>query len=303
MAEMTLEGLRVCREIAQLGSFTAAAHALGYSQPAISRQVAAAESALGYRLFIREVRGVSVTPAGALLAEHAARILGGVETLLHDLHSLDDRLAGRVAVGAFPAAMSVLIPRAVAHLGTEHPGLTVALTEASTPALLRDLRGGRLEIAVIGAGTGLPDYDLSELATHQVYAGDLCVAVPAGHRLARSRAVAVHDLADEPWIAGIGAAGDPQFAAWPTLKEPLVRFRVRGWPARLGLVAAGLGVCLLPELAALSVPAGVTVIGVDDPTWLGRRTVALTRPDPAGSVLAVVAALRAAADGMGRDAR
>ncbi|MDO3639931.1 LysR family transcriptional regulator, partial [Mycolicibacterium arseniciresistens] len=95
---MTLEGLRVCREIALLGSFTAAARSLGYSQPAVSRQVAAMEDAAGYRLFAREVRGVSLTPAGAVVVEHAARVLGATAALRHELEGLGDRLAGRVAV-------------------------------------------------------------------------------------------------------------------------------------------------------------------------------------------------------------
>ncbi|OBB30702.1 LysR family transcriptional regulator [Mycolicibacterium peregrinum] len=296
MTGITLEGLRICREVALLGSFTAAAHSLGFTQPAISRQVAAMESAAGYTLFVREVRGVSVTPAGAVVAEHAARILGGIAVLHRDLEALGDRLAGKVALGAFPAAMSVLIPGAVAHLTVAHPGLVVTLTEESTPGLLRDLRAGRLGVAVIGIGAGLPDYDLDGLRRYPISIGDLCVAVAHDHRLASRPEVSVRDLVDEAWIAGTGTPGDPQFAAWPTLVDPLIRYRVRSWPARLGLVAAGLGVCLLPALAAPSVPAGVTVVTVDDPNWLGRQTVALTNPDPTEPVRAVVAALRAAAD-------
>lgn len=286
----------MCREIALAGSFSAAARAMGYSQPAVSRQVAAIEAAVGYRLFARDVRGVSLTPAGAAVTEHAARILGAVAALRHELDSLGDRLAGRVAVGAFPAAMSVLVPRAVARLAVEHPGLVVALTEAATPALLRDLRGGRLDVAVTATGPGLPDYDIDGLGRHRIYAGDMGVAVPSGHRLATARRVPVGELAGEAWIAGAGSAGDPQFGAWPTLTDPVVRYAVTGWPARLGLVAAGLGICLIPELAARSVPEGVTVVQVDDPAWLGRTALALTAPAPGEGARAVVAALRTVAE-------
>jgi DNA-binding transcriptional LysR family regulator len=296
MAEVTLEGLRVCREIALAGSFSAAARAMGYSQPAVSRQVAAMEAAVGYRLFARDVRGVSVTPAGAAVTEYAARILGTVAALHHELDSLGDHLAGRVAVGAFPAAMSVLVPRAVARLAVDHPGLVVALTEAATPALLRDLRGGRLDVVVTATGPGLPDYDVDGLGRHRIYAGDMCVAVPSGHRLASARRVAVGELAAEPWIVGAGSAGDPQFGAWPTLTDPVIRYSMTGWPARLGLVAAGLGVCLMPELAARSVPEGVTTVKVDDPAWLGRSALALTAPAPVEGARAVVAALRTVAE-------
>lgn len=296
MSELTVAGLRVVREIALTGSFTAAARLLGYSQPAISRQVAAMEAAAGYPLFIREGRGVRVSPAGAVVVEHAGRVLAAVETLRQDLASLDGRLAGRIKLGVFPSAASVLAPLALARLRAEHPRLDVVLTEASTPTLLRQLRARRLAVAVVGVGAGLPDYDLAGLDQEVVYAGGLRVAVPEGHRLAGAGVVPVAELVGETWIAGDGAGGDPQFRAWPTLTDPHIGHVVRGWPARLGLVAADLGLCVVPELAALSIPAGVVTVGVDDPSWLGRTTVAVTPAGPAVEVAAVVTALRRAGE-------
>lgn len=298
--DMTLAGLRVCREIALLGSFTAAARSLGYSQPAISRQVAAMEAAAGVPLFVRSARGVSLSAAGHAVVGHAGRILGDVESLRHDLDGLGDRLAGRVRLGVFPSAAAVLAPRTIATLAVAHPGLDIRLSEASTPTLLRELRRGRLAVAVIGAGAGLPDYDLDGLAVHRVFSGDLCVAVPIGHRLASATtAVAVGELAGEPWVVGDGSAGDPQFAAWPTVADPVVAHRVRGWQARLGMVAAGLGICLLPELAAPSVPAGVAIVHVHDPTWLGRVTLAVAGPSPGAPQSAVIDALKVAGRSIG----
>jgi DNA-binding transcriptional LysR family regulator len=298
MSELTFAGLRVAREVALSGSFTAAARLLGYSQPAISRQVAAIEAAAGYPLFIREARGVRVTPAGAIVVQHAGRILASVDALQQDLASLGDRLAGRVRLGAFPAAMAALVPRAVALLRSEHPGLEVSLSEAQTPALLRQLRAGRLGIAVIGVGAGLPGYDLDGLSRHAVLAGGLRVAVPHVHRLARAGTVAAAELAGETWIVGDDSSGDPQFRAWPTLADPVIGHTVRGWPARLGLVAAGLGICLMPEITAPSVPAGVTTIGVEDPQWQGRVTLAVTPHEPGAETAAIVDALRRAGEGI-----
>lgn len=301
MSELTVAGLRVVREIALCGSFTAAARLLGYSQPAISRQVAAIEAAAGYPLFIRESRGVRLTPAGVITVQHAGRILASVDALRQDLAGLGDRLAGRVRLGTYPAAMAVLAPRAVALLRSEHPGLEVSLSEAATPSLLRQLRAGRLGVAVIGVGAGLPDYDLAGLEHEIVLAGGLRVAVPHGHRLAQAGLVAVSELAGEPWIAGDDSGGDPQFRAWPTLADPVIRYTVRGWPARFGLVAAGLGICMVPEIAALSVPAGVTTIGVEDPGWLGRITVAVTPRERAAETAAIVDALRRTGDDIHAD--
>jgi DNA-binding transcriptional LysR family regulator len=296
MSELSVAGLRVVREIALTGSFTAAARLLGYSQPAISRQVAAMEAAAGYPLFIREGRGVRVSPAGAVVLEHAGHILAGVDALRQDLTALDDRLAGRIKLGAFPSATAVLVPRALARLRTEHPRLDVALAEGPTPTLLRQLRARRLGVAVIGVGAGLPDYDLTGLEQEIVFAGGLCVAVPAEHRLAGAGVVSVAELAGETWVAGDGADGDPQFRAWPTIADPVIGHVVRGWPARLGLVGAGLGLCLVPEVAARSVPAGVVTIAVEDPSWLGRMTVAVTAAAPSAEATAVVTALRRAGE-------
>jgi DNA-binding transcriptional LysR family regulator len=298
MTEMTLAGLQVCREVALLGSFTAAAVSLGYSQPAVSRQVAAMEAAAGMPLFVRNARGVSVSAAGAAVVEYAGRILSDVDSLRREIEGLGDPLVGRVRMGVFPSAASVLAPRAIARLDLEHPGLTVDLSEASTPTLLRELRSGRLAVAVIGVGSGLPDYDLDGLTAHQLISGDLCVAVPVGHRLAAATTVAVGELTNETWVIGEGGASDPQFTAWPTLSDPVVKYRARSWPARLGLVAAGLGVCLIPELAAGSVPDGVTTIRIDDPNWLGRVTIAVTAPESTIATHAVMDALHTAARGI-----
>ncbi|TRW89140.1 LysR family transcriptional regulator [Mycolicibacterium sp. 018/SC-01/001] len=295
MGEPTLTGLRLCQEIARLGSFSAAARVLGYSQPAVSRHVAAVEAAVGYPLFVRQAGGVRVTPAGAVVAQHAARILGGLDAMSRELHGLGDRLAGRVGLGAFPAAAAALIPAALAQLAREHPGLMVSLTEAATPALLREVRSGRLDVVVIGVGAGLSDYDLDGLVRRRIDAGELCVAMPAGHRLAAAEPIPVRDLTMEPWIVGTGSPGDPQFGAWPTLVDPVVHHRVRDWPARLGLVSAGLGLCVLPEMAAPSVPAGVVTRRVDDPNWLGRATLVVTQPSAPTAAAAVVDALTTAA--------
>jgi len=292
MSEVTLAGLRVVREVAATGSFTAAAASLGYTQSAISRQVAMMEAAAGTALFERHARGVRPTPAGASLARHAATALAVVDTAEQELAGLRDRLAGRLSVGAFPAAAAVLVPRALAVLRTRHPGLVVTLDEGATPALLARLRAGRTEVVVIGVGEGLPGYDLTGLHQDVLVEDDLRVAVPAGHRLARHGRAEAADLREETWIVGRGGRGEPQFGAWPTLSEPRVGWAARSWTTRLGMVAAGLGIALLPGVAAASVPSGVAVVAVEDPAWRGRSAVVVTRPGRSAGATAVVEALR-----------
>ena len=108
----------------------------------------------------------------------------------------------------------------------------------------------------------------------------LRVAVPEGHRLARRRNVQPRDLVDEAWITGVGAPGEPQFGAWPTITNPRVAYSVRHWTTRLGLVAAGQGVSVLPGTMTFAVPAGVSVLTVNDPSQTGRSSVLVTRPNP-----------------------
>ncbi|MEU0844243.1 LysR family transcriptional regulator [Streptomyces sp. NPDC005962] len=292
MADFTLTGLRVIQAVVDTGSFTAAADALGYTQSAVSRQVAAMEAAAGTPLFVRGARGVAPSPAGMMLARRAATALNEIDAVSTDLAGLRDHLTGRVAIAAFPSAAAVLVPRALARLRNDHPGLIVEFSEASSPTQLRQLRAHRIDVAVIGVGPDLPTYDFERLTRDLLLEGGLLLAVPANHRFAGRGTIPVAELRDEAWIIGKGLRDDPQFGAWPTLDHPRIAYAAREWPTRLGLVAAGLGIAVLPELAAAAVPTGVRTVHVDDPAWLGRATVAVTVRDRSPEVTATVAALR-----------
>lgn len=292
MADFTLTGLRVVQAVVDTGSFTAAADALGYTQSAVSRQVAAMEAAAGAALFVRGARGVAPSPAGMMLARRAATALNEIDAVSADLAGLQDHVAGRVAIAAFPSAAAVLVPRALARLGNDHPGLIVDFGEASSPTQLRRLRAHRIDVAVIGVGPDLPAYDFEGLHRDLLLAGGLLLAVPAEHRFVGRGSIPVAELRDEPWIVGKGLRDDPQFGAWPTLDHPRIAYAAREWPTRLGLVAAGLGIAVLPEVAAAAVPTGVGTVQVDDPAWLGRAVVAVTVRDRSPEVTATVGALR-----------
>ncbi|WNV75162.1 LysR substrate-binding domain-containing protein [Geodermatophilus sp. DSM 44513] len=295
MAELTLVGLRVVQEVAAQGSFTAAADSLGYTQSAVSRQVGAMEAAAGAQLFERLPRGVRPTEAGVTLLRHAAMLLRDVEAVTSELAGLRDRLEGRVAIGAFPSALAVLVPRALARLGRAHPAVAVTLREGTTPTHLRRVRAGRLQLAVIATGPDLP-HSLEGLRSTVLLQGRLMVAVATTHRLAGRTVVDLGELEDEPWVVGDAGGGDPLLGAWPGASgTPRVAYAVREWPARLGLVAAGLGIAVVPSVAAASVPPGVTLLGVDEPTPPQRTVVAVTAPDPSPGAVALLRALRSEA--------
>jgi DNA-binding transcriptional LysR family regulator len=296
MAEFTLTGLRIVQQVAEQGSFTRAAETLGYTQSAVSRQIAAMEAAAGAVIFERSRRGVALTPAGQVVVRRATEILADLAATEMELAGLRDRLAGRLTVGAYPTAAMALVPRAMAEITSGHPGLAVVLEEASTPALLRRLRAGRLDVAVIGVGHGLPDYDLSELRQTPLRHGGLMVAVNDTHRLSNRTTVTTADLEQEHWIAGEGTPGEPQFGAWPTLPEPLIAHTSRSWSTRLGLVAAGLGITVIPGVALPALPAGVRAVPVADRQWTGRGTLAVTRPRSSAQAQAMVTALQSQAE-------
>jgi DNA-binding transcriptional LysR family regulator len=297
---MTLVGLRVVREVARQGSFSAAAISLGYTQSAVSRQVAAMEAAARTVLFERLARGVRPTAAGEVVARRAERVLGEVDGALEEVSGVRDRLAGRLVIAAFPSAAAVLLPRAIALLGQRHPALRIELQEAASPVQLRRLRAGRIEVALMATGDVVPDRDLVGLRHEPVeIPRGPGIAVASGHRLADRGAVDVADLAGETWIVGAGSAGEPQFGPWPGIERPRIGHAVRNWPARFGLVAAGLGIARVPGLAADSVPRGVVWLPVDDPAVQSRGSLrAVTAVSPSAAALAVVQALRAEASRM-----
>lgn len=292
VAELTLTGLRVVLEVGRAGSFSAAADRLGYTQSAISRQIAVTESVVGTALFERHARGVRLTAAGEVLVRHAGKVLDDVTAAGQELAGLHDRLAGRLAVGAFPSAAADLLPRAIARVLATHPGVRVQLSEASTPSQLQALRRGRLEVAVLATGHGLPSYDLSGLHLTELHgtrgAG---IAVADTHPFAARDSIGPDDLADQPWITGPHDSDGPEFGAWPGIDKPRVAFTARHWQTRLGLVAAGLGIALIPGMAASAVPRGVRWIPVRTLHGLQRTLLAATTDRPTAPALAMVRAL------------
>jgi DNA-binding transcriptional LysR family regulator len=291
--DLTLTGLRVILEVARTGSFSAAAERLGYTQSAVSRQVAVTEKAAGTPLFERHARGTRPTPAGEALARHAGRVLDEIAAATQELAGMRDRLAGRLVVAGFPAATAALLPRAIARLTAAHPGLQVQLSQAPTPAQLAALRRGRAEVAVIAAGDGLPDYDLEGLRLTALRSTrGAGVAVAESHPFAARERIEPGELAGQGWVVGPRSGDAPEFGAWPGIAEPRITFTARDWPTRLGLVAAGLGIALVPGIAAPAVPRGVRWIPVHDDTGGLRRTVwAATSDSPSAAATAMVRAL------------
>lgn len=293
---MQLESFEVFRTVARLGSVTAAARALGYTQSAVSRQIGVLEAQTGARLFDRRPRGVTLTEAGRCLLPHAEAVLDRLVTARTELASLLGLSGGRIRIGAFPTAVAALVPRAIAAFRAAYPEVSVGLVEGLTPALVARLQAGDADVAVVSAP---PDQPLDGAELHHLLDEQLLVAVPSGHRLARRRRVRLADLAGEAFIAGSATAETTLLrATLPSGFRPRIDIVAAEWTGKLGCVAAGLGVALVPELAVRARPADIVLLRLHPDDAAPRRVFAATAP---GRV--VGAAVHAFVDELRRQAR
>jgi molybdate transport repressor ModE-like protein len=279
VVDFSVTGLRVLREVAQCGSFSAAARSLGYTQSAVSRQVAALEAVAGRRLFERRRDGVRLTPAGARLLPRAARILDELDVAVREAAGVKAAI-GPVRLGAFAIAAAGLVPKALAPLA---PELKVTVREGTTPALARALRAGTLDLAILAQAPPFrpPDAESPPLQLTTLSERDLVIGVPASHPFASARAVEVEQLQGQVWVASRSDTGESLLGVWPGLPErPDIRYVVRDWLAKLQIVAAGLAITTFAPIALDVLPDGVRVVAVRGEPQEIRRLVLAHRAGP-----------------------
>lgn len=275
-------GLRVMRAIAEEGSFTAAALALGYSQPAVSQMVKRLEQRTGTVLVEKVGRSVRLTEAGAVLARHAAPVLAALDAAEEEVAAIAGLRSGRVRLMAFPSSSVTLVPRALAAVRRQYPDLSVQFAEAEPPESIAALRSGEVDLAVAFSYDGSDiarGEDLEGFAVHPLLEEEVRVAVPRDHALADQEVISMTDLTDEDWIAGcprcrghlLQIANNAGFA-------PKVAFETEDYVAVQGFVAAGLGVALIPDLIRAATSNPDVIIRPLDPTS-HRRIHAVTTED------------------------
>ncbi|WP_405715893.1 MULTISPECIES: LysR family transcriptional regulator [unclassified Streptomyces] len=281
--------LRVLRAVAATGSFSAAARELGCTQPAVSQQMKALEASAGTTLLIRTGREMRLTQAGEALVRHAAGILAGLTAAEEEVAAIAGLRAGRVRLVSFPSGSSTLVPGALAALRVAHPGTRVSLVEAEPPRSVEMLREGDCDIA-LAFRYGASGAEWDDLVVRPLLTDRLIGLVPEGHRLSRSAEVGIAELAEESWIAGCPRCRRQLVEVCEASGfTPRIDFATDDYPAVVGLVGAGLGVAVLPELAIESVrPKGARTVTVEPA--IEREIVALTLPDLA-QVPAVAATL------------
>ncbi|MEV0774703.1 LysR family transcriptional regulator [Streptomyces sp. NPDC050433] len=277
--------LRVLRAVAATGSFSAAARELGCTQPAVSQQMKVLEASVGTTLLIRTSRAMRLTQAGEALVRHATGILSGLTAAEEEVAAIAGLRAGRVRLVSFPSGSSTLVPAALAALRAAHPGTRVSLVDAEPPRSVEMLRDGDCDVALAfrydstrdDSGGGAEEWD--DLVVRPLLTDRLVGLLPEGHRLAGAAAVSIADLADESWIAGCPRCRHQLVDACEKAGfTPRIDFATDDYPAVIGLVGAGLGVAVLPELAMESVlPKAARTVTVEPS--VRREIVALTLPD------------------------
>ncbi|MEA2381947.1 MAG: hypothetical protein QOH72_1918 [Solirubrobacteraceae bacterium] len=254
--------MRVLREVAQRGSFSAAADALAYTQSAVSQQIAALEREAGTRLVERNARGVRLTDAGRALVEHAEAILARLADAEAELEAIAGLRGGRLRLASFPSAGATIMPEAIARFRDRHPAVELTLEPAEPEPSIMKLRSGEADVVLdITAGFRPPKDDAIERS--HLLDDPMYVALPAGHQLAHKRNLKLEELAEEQWILGTtGSCPDAsiflrscQLAGF----EPNITFNSDDYFAIQGFVAAGMGASFIPDLALISVRDDIVV--------------------------------------------
>ncbi|MGP3981935.1 LysR family transcriptional regulator [Streptomyces sp. KR80] len=317
--------LRVLRAVAATGSFSAAARELGCTQPAVSQQMKALEQSAGTPLLIRTGREMRLTQAGEALVRHAVGILAGLTAAEEEVAAIAGLRAGRVRLVSFPSGSSTLVPTALAAMRAAHPGTRISLAEAEPPRSVEMLLAGDCEIALafhypqvqvqgagpeaVGAGVhprppgarpgSEESWGRDDLVVRPMLTDRLIGLLPEGHRLAGADRVGIEELAGEPWIAGCPRCRRHLVEVCERAGfTPRIEFATDDSPAVIGLIAAGLGVAVLPELALAAVGhKGAALVEIEP--VVRREVVALTLPDLA-RVPAVEATLEQLVHAAGR---
>jgi len=271
---LDVKRLKVLKEVAERGSFSAAAESLSYTQPAVSQQIAALEREAGTTLVERGARGVRLTEAGRALVEHSEAILARLAAAEAELDAIAGLRGGRLRLASFPTAGATLMPLAIARFSAAHPGVELSLVEAEPEESLPRLKAGELDVALTFEYDNLPGsvfrpgddgVEMQVLLEDRMYA-----ALPCGHPLAAKRRLRLADLSGEAWVQGdmaevcglmhLNACRKAGF-------EPRVAFESDDYNVIQGLVAAGVAVSLLPELALTNLRDDIVIrdLGRDAP--------------------------------------
>jgi DNA-binding transcriptional LysR family regulator len=279
---LNLGRLKVLCEVVNRGSFSGAAESLSYTQSAVSQAIARLEAETGATLIVRDRRGVRPTDAGAALVAHAQEIFARVEAAEAEVGAVLGLRSGKLRVASFPSAGATMMPLAVAGFRARYPDVALTLAEGEPEEIAPRVRAGEFDLALLfefpgarerqqdgsgaarrarldaeraaGPRAGLRSIKLLDDPMH--------VALPAAHPLAGKRSLRLADLGDQDWVQTSASSPCARHVVRSCLAagfEPHVTFESDDYETVQGLVAAGVGVALIPRLALTHVHPGIVV--------------------------------------------
>jgi DNA-binding transcriptional LysR family regulator len=274
--------LRVLHEVARQGSLSAAAAALGYTQPAVSRQIAVLESEVGMELLRRLPQGVTLTDAGRLLVDRTDEVLLSLTRTEEELRAHGNLEGGTLRMAVFASAAASVAPQALARFRERHPGIDLIVTVADPVDSLPLLRAGELDLALcnsidpVSTESTARRQEPGGLRVEHVHLFDdpMYVALPAAHPLAHAPELPLRLLADESWmLATKDSCPDAELFFGICAAEgiePCVGLQYDDYAALLGFVSAGVGISVVPDMVARGAREDV-VIRTPQPPLPPRR--------------------------------
>ncbi|MEA2425233.1 MAG: hypothetical protein QOH13_1643 [Thermoleophilaceae bacterium] len=293
---LDVKRLRILKEVADQGSFSAAAEALSYTQSAVSQQIAALEREAKTKLVTRGSRGIRLTEAGDALVKHADAILTRLADAEAELEAIAGLRGGRLRLAAFPTVGATLMPLAIATFRNRHPDIELTVRQLEPEDSIPLLKTGELDIALT-IDPSVRAEDSEGIETQFLLDDPMYAALPLNHPLANKTRLRLKDLSGESWIGTTDACSCGDLVRSQCIRmgfEPHITFESDDYLAIQGLVAAGVGVALIPTLALTTVRDDIAIrdLGNEAPI---RNIAAATLPSAQRSP-AVIAMLEVLAD-------
>jgi DNA-binding transcriptional LysR family regulator len=248
--------LNVFREVVARGSFSDAADALSYSQSAVSQAIATLEGEVGASLIERSRGGVRPTAAGAALAGHIGGILARMEAAEAELAAIAAGHGGKLRTASFPTAGETLMPQAIAAFRAAHPGVEVTLAEGEPEEIAPRLRAGEFDLVLLFEFEGVGERLGAGMRRFELLEDPLHLALRNDHPLAGRKQLRLEDLSEESWVQASATSPCAKHVVRSCHVagfEPKVSFESDDYLTVQGLVAAGVGVALIPQLALTTV--------------------------------------------------
>jgi len=259
---LDVKRMRILKEVADHGSFSAAAEALSYTQSAISQQIAALEREAGALLVTRGSRGIRLTEAGETLVKHADAILTRLADAEAELEAIAGLRGGRLRLAAFPTVGATLMPLAIATFRKRHPDIELNVKQLEPEESIPMLKAGDLDIALTIEPSGLSDDYTESIDTTFLMDDPMYAVLPVGHKLRAKAKLRLKDLSKESWINTTQSCSCADMVRSACIRagfDPEVTFESDDYLAIQGLVAAGVGVALIPSLALTTVRDDIVI--------------------------------------------